>query len=146
MATSANIKWSTPTTIQTLLSSELINLANNAQTLSNITVDNETSRNTYVSVEVVAQFGVNPTGYITVYWLTSLDGVNFVNGDVSTAPPGTSLLGNFPLRLTTSQQRIQIDSLPIPPLKGRMLVENKSGQIILTGTVKARFFNQEVSG
>jgi hypothetical protein len=96
-------------TSQSLLSTELNSLANNANAVhaSSVTLTNQGYRTG--RFELVVTFGTAPTaGTSLVVWLlTEIDGTNFEDGSASVTPLRPPDL-IFPLRAVTTAQRIAV--------------------------------------
>jgi hypothetical protein len=110
-----------------VLTTELNSLANNALNIS-AAFDNTygAAGNGYVlaDVELVVQFGTNPTAGtgIAVWFLQSQDGTNYEDGDASTTPARRPDLV-IPVRAVTTAQRI-IRRVNLPPGKLKVLAKN----------------------
>ena len=107
----------------------LKNLANNSQKLGS-EVDNAADLNQYGVFELQARGASSFTagGYVEMYLIPSADGTNYSDGDDSVAPPASCLVGIFPLRAVSTQQRVTLWGVPLPPLKFKPLIVNKTGQ------------------
>lgn len=118
--------------IQTLASTELNALANNAAALG-VEFDNTLAANLWFwgLFELAVTFAVAPTAdsVVEVYIITAPDGTNYEDGS-ATGPvaPVVSLLGAWVLRAVTTAQRLAIKGVPLPPTKFKLLIFNKSGQ------------------
>jgi hypothetical protein len=131
---SSQIKWSALGTYTTLIAGAssaptLKNIATGTQVLGN-TVTNATDRNQYCDLVLQFQSGVAPStsGIVEVYFIPSLDGTNYSDGDATIAPPYHLLVAAIPLRAVTTAQRIHYGSVRLPPCDFKPLVINKSGQ------------------
>lgn len=120
--------------ITTVLSTELNSLANGAAAISSA-YDNDTNLYMWATFELNVQFGANPTIYTTVdlYIIPAPDGTNYddaTTGASGTAP-STCYVGGFPLRVTTSAQKVPLGvvrRVDLPPTKFKVFVLNGSGQ------------------
>lgn len=128
----SQIKWSTPGTYTTLIdggvsSPTLKNLANNGQILGNAVT---TALAQYCSLDLLARFQVAPSvnGTVDVYFVPTVDGTNYADGDATIVPPSTSLVASLPMRAVTTQQRVAKHYVPVPPFNFKPVVINKSGQ------------------
>ena len=130
----ADYKWKA-NTIQTLLSTELNSLANNAAALG-VEFDNAVGLWLRASFILTVTFGSNPTAGNTcdLYLIPTLDGTSY--GDYTSGAsgyaPGTSYVGGFPLQAKTTIQRLplgigQQGAIELPPSKFKVLLINKSG-------------------
>ena len=128
------VKWSALGTYTALIlgadvAPTLKNLANNGQKLGT-EVDNSTDRNQYGEFELMCRGAAAFTAGTSVelYLIQAVGGTAYADGDDSIAPPLTALVGVFPLRAVTTQQRIAMSHILLPPTKFKPLVINKGGQ------------------
>lgn len=148
------IKWSALGTFTTAIAGAgtaptLKNLANNAQKLGN-EIDNTSGRNIYADLDLFCRFQSAPSagGTCEVYFIQSVDGTNYADGDDTVAPPITALVAVIPVRAVTTQQRIAYRQIVLPATKFKPLLINKSGQA-MTNTdneniLSYRPYNEEV--
>jgi hypothetical protein len=71
--------------------------------------------------------------YVSLYFILSVDGTNYQDGDDSIAPPQSAFVRNFPCRLVDTQQRISLSGIRLPPTKFKPLVIN-NGSTAFTNT------------
>ena len=141
------MKWTTPASIATALSTELNGLANGSYSNASGAIDNETGLYQFMQVELNLASLTPVSGQsVAVYLLSSLDGTNFADGGGAVAPPDGSLLTIFSLRAATAAQRRVSSVLEAPPLQFKLVVCNMtitSGVAFgATGnTLKYRLFN-----
>jgi hypothetical protein len=148
------VKWGTPSTVSTLINGDattptLKALANNGQKLG-IEYDNETNKHQFASLELYWRAAATPATGATVelYLIPAFDATNYADGDDSVAPPYTALIGIYPIRLVTTQQRIVIRDVPLSPIKFKALAINKTGQAATStdneNVLRMRLYNPEV--
>lgn len=81
--------------------------------------------------ELLIRCAVLPTGapYVEVFIVEALDGTNYEDGDVALRParPASFVI---PVRAVTTQQRIALTGIQLPPAKFKVLVVNKTGQAL----------------
>ena len=115
-------------TLQSLLTTEVNSLANNARTAASAAYDNSAAGFGFLwgEFELVVTFGAAPTAGtgFDLYLIESVDGTNYTDGSSSVAPPLTSFVGSFPLRAVTTAQRIHLRGVPLPPGKWKALLHN----------------------
>lgn len=142
------ILWSSPDSAVTLLGSELNSLASDARAIASSAFNNESARRPYGEMELSLTFASAPTagGYVALYLVPSLDGTNFADGSGSVAPAASLLAGVFPVRPTTSAQRLHLRGVPLPPLKFKAMLENKTDQAFASSgnTLGMRAYSDEV--
>jgi hypothetical protein len=121
--------------VQTLISTDLNNLANAAAALGP-EFDNAAGLWIDATFQLEATFGSAPTANSTIdlYIIPSYDGTNFTNAvtGVAGSAPVSSYVGGFPLSAVTTIQRIPLavglmGPIRLPPLKFKGFVVNKSG-------------------
>lgn len=126
----ASVKWEIGSSA-TVLTTELNSMANNAKVISS-GLDNTSGLYLFDDVEWAhASTGFTPTAgaVIELYIIRGyVDGTsNYEDGDASTDPPASNLVGVFNIRATTSAQRHILRQIPIPPSLFKYLVINKTG-------------------
>lgn len=112
----------------------LKNLANNAQKIGS-EIDNAASSgglNQYGLFELQCRgtSAFTAGGYIELYLIPAADGTNYSDGDDSIAPPSSCLAGVFPVRAVSTQQRLTLWGVILPPLKFKPLLVNRTGQAL----------------
>lgn len=129
-----SIQWSESArsggALVTEMSAVLNSLASGAAAASS-TVSNDASveRDRFADAELVVTYGVAPVVDLSVglYIRRSLDGTNFEDA-TATRPPVNGLVGVFSLASTTSQQRIIIPGIVLPPTDFQWYLVNSAGQ------------------
>src|SRR5690606_17933112 len=103
----------------------LKNLANNAQKLGN-EINNASALGQYGLFELMVRGASSFTagGYVELYLIPSADGTNYTDGDDSVAPPGHALAGIFQVRAVSTQQRLALWGIVLPPVKFMPLLVN----------------------
>jgi hypothetical protein len=125
----AVIKWNTPETIASYLTTQLNSLANNAFSSSGATIDNLTDLYLYINLELVlaAQGTARSSGaYVEVWMERTLDGTNYE--DRANAAFTQALLTAFQLDAATTARRLVLTNVVIPPVPFRLYVRNLTGQ------------------
>lgn len=126
------------TSAATLASTELNSLANNDAALG-AEYDNATNLYEFGVFELVVDFVSAPTAGPTIelYLVPALDGTNYADGDGTPLAQLNTFIGAFDVRATTAAMRLILglpgamgapNLVPLPPLKFKALVYNKSGQ------------------
>ncbi len=126
----SDIRQSQYDTIATELTTELNALAAAGKSAPSAANDNSTDLHQFDDLELAVTFGVSPNANeaVEVYLLPSVDGTNYVDGDASTDPAPNTLIGIFPVKASTSAQRLAIQDVPIPPGLFKYMVINQTGQ------------------
>ena len=116
-------KWSRGTA-DTILTTELNSLANNANAVKATAISPTSSEYTLVEVELYVTFGTAPTANtgIAVWFLREIDGTNYEDGSASITPTRNPDVV-FGVRATTNAQRI-IKTCMLPPGAFKPLVRN----------------------
>jgi len=143
----ATAKWTTPSTIENIVTTELNSLANGYGAVSGtITIDNLL----YADLELLTgTWGVAPTAgsLVEVYIVRRIDGTNWENytSGASGVGPANGYVGGFPLAAVTSAQRIILPQITLPPLDCLFLFINKSGQTMNASgnTIKMRRYSEQ---
>jgi hypothetical protein len=142
------IKWATPTAENSVISTGLDSLANDARAISSA-IDNETNKDRFCSFELdlATQGSARSSGaYVAIYIVTSVDGTNFQMGDASVSPPANSLVATMPLDAATTARYQNSNLIPLPPLQLKVIAENKTGQAFASSgsELKITQYNEEV--
>lgn len=127
----ADAKWTATEAIETWVSTELNSLANAAGATGSA-IDADAYGQLYADVELVVTFGTNPTAnsLVEMYFVRQIDGTNFEDATVgaSGAPPPNGFMGGFPVRAVTTQQRIILPKVEMPPEDFKVYLLNRTGQ------------------
>lgn len=138
----AEIKWGTPESIQSILTTELNALGNGALSAVSGAIDNETDKYQFIALELILNTLTPTTGaYMTVYMVPQIDGTNFADNNVSIA----EILATFPLSISAGAKRTIRANIAIPPLQFKLSLENKAN-VTLNATnniLKFRRYNAE---
>lgn len=148
------IKWSALGTFTTIINGDataptLKNLASTSSKLGS-EVDNATSHNRYADFDLYCRFQSSPSanGYCELYLVQAVDSTNYADGSDSVAPAITTLVGTFPVRAVTTQQRVALRHVLLPNTKFKPIIINQSGQA-MTNTdneniLSIRTYNEEL--
>jgi len=119
----------------TIATSGLNSLANDGRVLSD-EYDNTSGLYTEAEFELSAGFGSAPTAgaAINLFLIPAIDGTNYAAGDGTDAAQGTTFIGSVSVYNSTSAKRLVVGGIRIPPLKFKILVENKAGQAFASST------------
>jgi len=129
------IKWSALGTFTTAIAGAgvaptLKALANAAQKLG-AEIDNATATRNVLAdwvLDVRGASAFTAGTWVELYFVQSVDGTNYADGDDSVAPAASALVGTFPLRAVSTQQRLALRGIELPPTKFKPLVINRGGQ------------------
>lgn len=132
------VKWSAQGTFTTLIagaasSPTLKNLASGARILGDaIDPTGSSDRYLYCDLDLYLRAASAPAAgaYVEVYFIKSVDGTNYEDGDASVAPPATALVARIPVRAVNTQQRIAHLRIVLPSCKFKPLFANTSGQAL----------------
>lgn len=132
-----------------VLGAELNSLATATDSSAGTAYDNTPSTGTLgymlAEVEFVGTFGTNPTAGTAAYLyaMPSLDDTNYGDANSTSA----MLVTVFPLRATTSAQRVVRQDVPLPPGKVKYLLRTDAGQTLAASgnTVKIRPYDFQVN-
>lgn len=138
--------WKTPATIATALTTELNALATTNYSAASSAIDNETSPNIYMNVELVlSSLAVPAGGYAQLFLIQSLDtGSNYEDAGSSTVAPPQAPIAIFPLFASTSAKRTVVTNIVVPPLNFKLIVGNQVGVSFgaTLSTLKYRLHNE----
>lgn len=127
----ASVKWES-SSISTILTTGMDNLVDEGNAISS-EIDNTSNLYLFCDVELYTDsMGYAPVAgaVVELYLIEALDGTNYEDGDASIDPPATNLVGVFNMRSSTLAQRHTLRQIPIPPLKHKFVVINKTGQTL----------------
>lgn len=134
----ATAKWSSPASAVTVINGDataptLKNLASAARKLGN-EQDGATSLNLYAAFELLCRFASLPASgsVVSMYFVKCLDGTNYEDGSDSVTPNGP-IVRVFPIAALTTQQRIMVHHVLLPPFKFKPLIVNTAG-VAMTNT------------
>jgi hypothetical protein len=108
----------------------LQNLSNGAAKMLGIIDNTGAPRYRLAAFEAYLRFTSAPTAgaYCTVYFVLSLDGTNYEDGsDTGPVLPARSPAFSIPLRAVSTQQKIEIPFVLLPPMKCKALFYNTAG-------------------
>ena len=126
----------------TLMTTELNSLASTG-TATSSAIDNDADHDIYVDLELLIQYGTNPTANSTIlcYIVRTVDGTNYED-----TPPQSGFVGAWALKATTSAQRIIIPGVMLPPRDFKIhVVANTTGQTAAASgnTVVGYFYGRQ---
>ena len=132
--------------ITTLLSTELNSLASNTRVLSP-SHDNGIDLAFWADFELLADYGTAPAAgtLVELYLVQSVDATNFIDGSASVVPQASTHIGSFELRNITTDQRLVIEGIRIPPREFKIILWNKGGQAMSASghTLKMRKYTTQ---
>lgn len=138
------IKWTTPASIVSVLTTELNSLANNTLSALGSIYDNATNKNRFVDVELVLA-SLTPTagGYIALYAALAVDGSNY--GDAKREMM-QHLVGIFNLDTAAASKRSSLRNVMLPPTLVKFYLDNQAGVALAASgsTIKVISYNEEV--
>lgn len=124
----AVIKWE-PSATSTLITTSMNSLADEGNAISS-EINNTSNLYLFDDVELYTNsLGYTPPAgsIVELHLVCALDGTSYEDGDASIDPPASNLVGVFNIRSTTAAQRHVIRMIPVPPLKYKYVVINKTG-------------------
>lgn len=128
----ADIKLKRFASLDSLLSTDLNSLANNAGSALSAAVTNETDLCTHAILELAVDFVSAPTAesLVEIYLVPEVDSTNYADYTSGTTPvaSATHLVGAFILKATTAAQRLSSPIIELPATDFKIAVINKSGQ------------------
>lgn len=141
--------WDSPAAAETVLSTEMDALANNARTILGPEYDNATKLYVHLVAELLADLAATPTVNTTLdlYYIPAFDGSNYADGSDTVAPPADRYCCSFQSRAVATDQRIVSNPFVIPPFKGKFLLHNNGTGVAMGAsghTVRVRPANREV--
>lgn len=119
-------RWEAPEAAVTVLSTQLDGLANG--TISAYSAAQaQTARYTRADFELLVTFGTAPTAgaFVGLYLVPVFDGVN---DPTNHQDYGSHFAGAFPIRGVTTQQRVVLKDVKLPPLDFKVAAFNSTGQ------------------
>ena len=129
------------------LTTELNGLANVTMSTLSAAYDNAGNLDLYVNIEVfLSTFTPVAGGYVTVFYVPTLDGTNYADSSVNYTP---QVLCSHPVDAGTSvTRRIIIPNIQLPPLKGKFGLYNATGASLAgtSNTVKISTYNIDLNG
>jgi len=147
----ATERWTSPTSPETILSTELDGLADGSRAVS-ASISNTAASELYEFADfelfIADQAGARDSGArVDVYLLETLDGTNYTFGDASLAPPSNALVGMFVLDAASGSRYAHIRNVLLPPANFKILVENNTGQAFASSgnVVKMIRYSREIT-
>ena len=126
------IKWETPASAETILSTELNSLADGANKITTTAVSNDASGELYLFADfqlyLAAQGSARSSGaHVKLFILPEIGG-NFTYGGDSLDPAVGLLAGSFEFDAATAARYSHVRGIPLPPTDFDVLVMNETGQ------------------
>lgn len=125
----ANIaKWNAPSSVVTVLSTELNSLGSNTLSAASSAIANQTNLDIYSDWELVlASLSPAAGAFISVYILEAIDGTNYPEA-TNLRLKSSQLLFTIGLDTTAATaQRIAVRNVVIPPGTFKIVIDNQSG-------------------
>lgn len=126
------LQWEATSSVTQIMTTALNSLADNTITAASTEVDNSTGLDTYFWLELNVTYGTNPgdaVPTVDVYMTQAPDGTNYESAPLTGgANQGHMFVGAFPVRATTSAQRVVIGPFAMPPHKLKFYLDNQTGQ------------------
>lgn len=125
----ASVTWQ-PGLSSTIITTAMNSLANEGNAISSEI--NNTTINAYffhnAELYLAAPLSAPSTGAVVeLFIVQALDGSNYEDGDASTDPPATNLVGVFQISASATAQRRTIKNIAVPPAKFKYVIVNKTG-------------------
>lgn len=148
----ANIgKWNTPSSLVSVLTTELDSLANNAMSAASGAINNDTNLDMYGDLELnLGTLSPTAGGYVAVYIAEAADGTNYPAPSAADQRLQTNaLLCTFALSTTaTTAQRLVARNVLLPPGKFKIYLDNQAGAAMNASgnTLKLLPYNTNLNG
>lgn len=124
------IKYEAPTSVATLLSTELNSLANGSNKLS-AAISNDAAGELYLYADfemyVPTSSSRGSNARVDMYILIELDGTNYTTGGDSTDPAEDAWVGSFIFNSGTAAERHHVRNVVLPPTDFKVLLINNLG-------------------
>jgi len=143
-------KWKAPSSVVSLLTTELNSLANNTASAASSAIANETNLDVYADIWLHLA-SLTPTGapYINLYILEAIDGSTYpsATGSVLRNQP-QHLLCSFILDTTAAAQDVIVRGVMLPPGSFKVVADNQSGPTLAASGsyVKMITYNLDLNG
>lgn len=142
----ANVTWGTPETPHIALQINSA-VANNARFLGGAL---NPSGYLYSAWQLDTRFHVSPSagGSVDLYLIPTLDGNNYVTGELGITPPATVYVGSFPTYMNAnSGMSVPLVNVSISPFTVKPMLINSTGQTIPanSGTLTVVLYNENIS-
>lgn len=148
----ANIgKWNTPSSIVSILTTELNSLTTNTMASVSAVVNNDTNLDMYGDLELnLGTLSPTAGGYVAVYIAEAADGTNYpAPSSADQRLQTNALLCTFALSTTaTTAQRLVCRNVLLPPGKFKLYLDNQSGATMNASgnTLKLLPYNTNLNG
>lgn len=148
----ANIgKWNTPSSIVSVLTTELNSLSTNTMATVSAAINNDTNLDMYCDLELNLG-ALSPTagGYVAVYIAEAADGTNYpAPSSADQRLQTNALLCTFAVSTTAATaQRLVARNVVLPPGKFKIYLDNQSGGAFAASgnTLKLLPYNLNLNG
>lgn len=144
-------KWNTPSSIVSVLTTELNSLGSGSMSAASAAINNDTNLDMYGDLELNLG-ALSPTagGYVAVYIAEAADGTNYPAPSAADQRLQTNaLLCTYAVSTTASTaQRLVVRNVLLPPGKFKLYVDNQSGGAMAASgnTLKLLPYNINMNG
>jgi len=148
----ANIgKWNAPSSVVSLLTTELNSLGSASATVASGAIANQTNLDLYADLWLhLASFSPGTNPYVTVYILEAIDGSTYPSATASVLRNQPSqVLCVIPLDTTAATaQDVVVRNVLLPPGSFKVVLDNQSGAALASSgnTLKMITYNQNLNG
>lgn len=132
------IQWAAPSSVQTMLTTELNSLANGSTTALGSAWDNTSSRYMQAAGEIYLG-SLTPTagGYVQVYLVPALDGTNY--GDIV----NINMVAKIYPSTSTGAKRLTFESVPLGPFLYKVALLNQCGVTLASSGNTVKLWGME---
>lgn len=148
----ATIKWNTPDSVETIMSTDLNSLADGGNNITTSAVSNDQSAELdmygdftlYLATQGSARDG---GARVDMYILPQSDGTNYPYGGDSLDPAANLFVGSFLFDAATNARYAVIRGVLLPPMDFHVIVINETGQALAGSgnTLTLRRYNTQSS-
>lgn len=142
-------KWNAPSSIVTVLASELDNLGNNTISSASAAIANQTNLDIYTDWELnLASLSPAAGAYVAVYIALAIDGTNYPSAGAAMRLQTSQWLFRMQLDIAaTTAQRLTARRIIIPPGSFKISLDNQAGVAFgATNTLKMYTYNMNLNG
>lgn len=144
-------KWNTPSSVVSVLTTELNALADATMSAASAPIANDTNLDMYVDVELVLA-AISPVApaYVSIYLAEAIDGTNYPAPSTADQRQQTNaVLCSFQLSTTAATaQRLVCRNVLIPPGTFKVYLDNRAGAAMgaTLNTLKILPYNVNLNG